>query len=386
MTFIDELEALIAPSVNCNSYTTPLFNKNILSPSETTLWLDAARVECNPSSSLPTTPSPNVNIYTGVGGMTAGITDNSVGGPNRHNIPLLEKGPTHIPTSGALDSLNDKQQTAGVSKAQTICIQYTEKEKRERKYECEYCKKRFSRPSSLTSHVYTHTGERPFACEFFECTKRFSVLSNLRRHYRVHTNRRQRNGKKRCRGRPLTASDQFVGHGRFGGSYSNDDNNDNSLMESLDNVISNNRFLSGYAPPMSAIENIGSNSNIFYPPFNSSYSTATSTTLQMPLNLYAPSFRATAAPCTSDASLADLCNPPANPGCSVDAGTEVGGFSMPSVSQVSFTERPVVYRGKPVLPSAQTDGEQSVAESPESKDRLSLLSSLATSTANPENG
>ncbi|KAJ2308371.1 hypothetical protein IWW54_004090 [Coemansia sp. RSA 2705] len=78
-------------------------------------------------------------------------------------------------------------------------VQYTEKEKRERKYECQHCKKRFSRPSSLTSHVYTHTGERPFACDFPGCTKRFSVLSNLRRHHKVHTNRRQP-GRGRARG------------------------------------------------------------------------------------------------------------------------------------------------------------------------------------------
>ncbi|KAJ2809917.1 hypothetical protein H4S07_002980 [Coemansia furcata] len=75
-----------------------------------------------------------------------------------------------------------------------ISIQYTEKEKRERKYECRYCQKRFSRPSSLTSHVYTHTGERPFACDFVGCTKRFSVLSNLRRHYKVHSSRRTYGG------------------------------------------------------------------------------------------------------------------------------------------------------------------------------------------------
>ncbi|KAI8930304.1 hypothetical protein BC831DRAFT_387280, partial [Entophlyctis helioformis] len=54
-----------------------------------------------------------------------------------------------------------------------------------RRYQCQFCLKRFSRPSSLTTHVYTHTGERPFKCGNLGCGRAFSVLSNLRRHSRV---------------------------------------------------------------------------------------------------------------------------------------------------------------------------------------------------------
>ena len=55
------------------------------------------------------------------------------------------------------------------------------------KYACTYCRKAFTRPSSLRTHVYSHTGQKPFACTFRDCDKRFSVLSNMRRHMRRHS-------------------------------------------------------------------------------------------------------------------------------------------------------------------------------------------------------
>ncbi|KAJ1857308.1 hypothetical protein LPJ73_002058, partial [Coemansia sp. RSA 2703] len=86
--------------------------------------------------------------------------------------------------SSIVDSFQSKE-------SHDFVVRYTEKEKLQRKYECTVCKKRFVRPSSLVSHGYTHTGERPFACDFPGCSKRFSVMSNLRRHSVVHTRRRK---------------------------------------------------------------------------------------------------------------------------------------------------------------------------------------------------
>ncbi|KAI8336508.1 hypothetical protein BC941DRAFT_397396 [Chlamydoabsidia padenii] len=54
------------------------------------------------------------------------------------------------------------------------------------RYLCPYCHKRFSRPSSLRIHTYSHTGEKPFVCPEHGCGRRFSVQSNQRRHLRVH--------------------------------------------------------------------------------------------------------------------------------------------------------------------------------------------------------
>ncbi|KAI9296551.1 hypothetical protein K502DRAFT_289276 [Neoconidiobolus thromboides FSU 785] len=55
-----------------------------------------------------------------------------------------------------------------------------------KRYRCTICGKGFSRPSSLTTHTYSHTGEKPFRCNVEGCGRQFSVVSNLRRHGKVH--------------------------------------------------------------------------------------------------------------------------------------------------------------------------------------------------------
>ncbi|KAG2194971.1 hypothetical protein INT47_002827 [Mucor saturninus] len=61
-----------------------------------------------------------------------------------------------------------------------------EEEEEPGKYVCPYCDKAFTRPSSLRTHTYSHTGEKPFKCTEPACGRKFSVQSNLRRHLRIH--------------------------------------------------------------------------------------------------------------------------------------------------------------------------------------------------------
>ncbi|KAJ1677352.1 hypothetical protein EV182_006354 [Spiromyces aspiralis] len=59
-----------------------------------------------------------------------------------------------------------------------------------KRYLCPVCSKLFARPSTLDTHMHSHTGEKPYECDYEGCGKRFSVMSNLRRHQRIHERQR----------------------------------------------------------------------------------------------------------------------------------------------------------------------------------------------------
>lgn len=54
------------------------------------------------------------------------------------------------------------------------------------KYGCKFCGKHFSRPSSLSTHLNIHTGDKPFICPYKDCCKRFNARSNMTRHHKTH--------------------------------------------------------------------------------------------------------------------------------------------------------------------------------------------------------
>ena len=57
--------------------------------------------------------------------------------------------------------------------------------KRKRGHECDVCEKRFTKSSSLKSHMRTHTNEKPYECDV--CEKRFRQSQHLKTHMRIHT-------------------------------------------------------------------------------------------------------------------------------------------------------------------------------------------------------
>lgn len=56
----------------------------------------------------------------------------------------------------------------------------------QKKHSCKVCDKRFTHLCLMQTHMYSHTDEKPFACEHDRCRRAFSVISNLQHHGKVH--------------------------------------------------------------------------------------------------------------------------------------------------------------------------------------------------------
>ena len=74
----------------------------------------------------------------------------------------------------------------------------------EKPFACEYCPYKGIDKSSLNKHMRIHTGEKPYACDV--CSYRTSDVGHLRRHYITHTGE----NRYRCAVCPYTARDLYL--------------------------------------------------------------------------------------------------------------------------------------------------------------------------------
>jgi uncharacterized Zn-finger protein len=102
-------------------------------------------------------------------------------------ITPFERSPSHSPQETAIHHMNNNSSSTTTSLFEPMSdSKSTTSGGGEGRYVCPYCQKKFSRPSSLRIHTYSHTGEKPFVCTEPGCGRHFSVQSNMRRHLRVH--------------------------------------------------------------------------------------------------------------------------------------------------------------------------------------------------------
>ncbi|XP_053556572.1 zinc finger protein 367 [Bombina bombina] len=75
----------------------------------------------------------------------------------------------------------------GRPRAETVRDLINEGELSSSRIRCNICNRVFPREKSLQAHKRTHTGERPYLCDYPECGKAFVQSGQLKTHQRLHT-------------------------------------------------------------------------------------------------------------------------------------------------------------------------------------------------------
>nr|XP_006001957.1 PREDICTED: zinc finger protein 367 [Latimeria chalumnae] len=120
-------------------------------------------------------------------------------GENAHNV-TLSPGPGNgasSPSEGNIsgegdsavspdDSLKDGIRR-GRPRADMVRNLINEGEHSSSRIRCNICNRVFPREKSLQAHKRTHTGERPYLCDYPDCGKAFVQSGQLKTHQRLHT-------------------------------------------------------------------------------------------------------------------------------------------------------------------------------------------------------
>uniref|UniRef100_A0A8C4P7S0 Zinc finger protein 367 n=2 Tax=Dromaius novaehollandiae TaxID=8790 RepID=A0A8C4P7S0_DRONO len=126
-------------------------------------------------------------------------------GENAHNVTLSPGGPAATLgwmawAGGRLNCLHGKAWyfsflitltqdgiRRGRPRADTVRDLINEGEHSSSRIRCNICNRVFPREKSLQAHKRTHTGERPYLCDYPDCGKAFVQSGQLKTHQRLHT-------------------------------------------------------------------------------------------------------------------------------------------------------------------------------------------------------
>ncbi|XP_065596655.1 zinc finger protein 367 [Cyrtonyx montezumae] len=134
-------------------------------------------------------------------------------GENAHNVTLSPGGPAALPGPSSVqqprgvvagDPTRDDEDPGspngggrrqhlkdglrrGRPRADTVRELINEGEHSSSRIRCNICNRVFPREKSLQAHKRTHTGERPYLCDYPDCGKAFVQSGQLKTHQRLHT-------------------------------------------------------------------------------------------------------------------------------------------------------------------------------------------------------
>uniref|UniRef100_A0A8D0GGU1 Zinc finger protein 367 n=1 Tax=Sphenodon punctatus TaxID=8508 RepID=A0A8D0GGU1_SPHPU len=123
----------------------------------------------NVTLSPPPAPQPRGGGGGGGGASRSGGEDEEAGSP--------DSGGGHLK-----DGIR-----RGRPRADTVRDLISEGEHSSSRIRCNICNRVFPREKSLQAHKRTHTGERPYLCDYPDCGKAFVQSGQLKTHQRLHT-------------------------------------------------------------------------------------------------------------------------------------------------------------------------------------------------------
>ncbi|XP_027508884.1 zinc finger protein 367 [Corapipo altera] len=126
----------------------------------------------------------NVTLSPGGGDSTAGP---SALPPPRGAAGRAPAGDEEPAESGGRHRHRKDGIKRGRPRADTVRDLISEGEHSSSRIRCNICNRVFPRGKSLQAHKRTHTGERPYLCDYPDCGKAFVQSGQLKTHQRLHT-------------------------------------------------------------------------------------------------------------------------------------------------------------------------------------------------------